>query len=398
MRSSAFVLAALLLGLGPAPSGPRLLPVADLHPDPTFRLADSVRAQLSQVAELALDPDGSLYLGDYRFPAVLHLEADGRLRRILGRGGSGPGEFSYIFQLGVTRDTLWASDPGLGRVTLFPRDGKGVRTIGYGFAYAGRPRDDVPQLRRGVVVTMLPSGDFIAGTEVKPAGNPEGEAIAYADLRVDRENVVRDTIAIISLANATLRFFYRDGATMLPQPFSDASYLAYASDGSMRARVDRPAAPRGAAEATFTVTAWRGAESRPLWRREVSYRPARITSARIAKALEPFAHPDPAAPPTPITADSIRAHLYLPPMLPPVSAQPVVGRDGHIWLQVQLADTPPDRAEWMLLSPNGYPIRRVTTDPRFRLLEADRSTLWGVIDDRDDVPQVVRYRVPPLAS
>ncbi|MBK7351675.1 MAG: hypothetical protein IPI92_17625 [Gemmatimonadetes bacterium] len=209
---------------------------------------------------------------------------------------------------------------------------------------------------------------------------------------------MRDTIAIISLANATLRFFYRDGATMLPQPFSDASYLAYASDGSMRARVDRPAAPRGAAEATFTVTAWRGAESRPLWRREVSYRPARITSARIAKALEPFAHPDPAAPPTPITADSIRAHLYLPPMLPPVSAQPVVGRDGHIWLQVQLADSPPDRAEWMLLSPNGYPIRRVTTDPRFRLLEADRSTLWGVIDDRDDVPQVVRYRVPPLAS
>ena len=76
----------------------------------------------------------------------------------------------------------------------------------------------------------------------------------------------------------------------------------------------------------------------------------------------------------------------------------MVGRDRHIWLQVQLADSPPDRAEWMLLSPNGYPIRRVTTDARFRLLEADRSTLWGVIDDRDDVPQVVRYRVPPLAS
>lgn len=398
MRISAFALAALLLGLAPGPSGQRPLPTADLDPDPGFRLADSVRAQLSQVAKLALDPDGSLYLADYRFPAVMHLEADGSLRRILGRGGSGPGEFSYIFQLGVTRDTIWASDPGLGRVTLFPRDGKGVRTIGYGFAAAGRPRDDVPQMRQGVVMTVLPSGDFIAGAEVKPAGNPEGVPVAFAALRLDRDNVVRDTLAIISLQNATLRFFYRDGATMLPQPFSDISYLAYASDGSLRVRVDRPAARRGVAEATFTVTAWRGAESRPLWRREIPYRPARITAARIDRALEPFAHRDPAAPPTPITADSIRAHLFLPAMLPPVTLQTVVGRDRHIWLQVQLADSPADRAEWMLLSPNGYPLRRVTTDPHFRLLEADRTTLWGVIDDRDDVPQVVRYRVPPLAS
>ena len=398
MRITALFAAGLLLGVVPAPAGPRTLPGTDLRPDPAFQLPDSVRAQLSQVAEIALDPDGSLYLADYRFPAVLHLEADGRLRRILGRAGSGPGEFSYIYQLGVTRDTLWASDPGLGRVTLFPRDGKGVRTIDYGFAYAGRPRDDVPQLRRGVVVAVLPSGDFIAGAEIKPAGNPEGEPIASAALRVDRDNVVRDTLAVVPLANATLRFFYREGATVLAQPFSDISYLAYASDGSLRVRVDRPAAPRGAREATFTVTAWQGAEARPLWRRQVSYRPARVTSARIARALEPFAHPDPAAPPTPITVDSIRAHLFLPPMLPPVTLQTVVGRDRHIWLQVQLADSPPDRAEWMLLSPNGYPIRRVTTDARFRLLEADRSTLWGVIDDRDDVPQVVRYRVPPLAS
>ena len=140
------------------------------------------------------------------------------------------------------------------------------------------------------------------------------------------------------------------------------------------------------------------ARSTPTQSRRYEGTPARITAARIDRALEPFAHRDPAAPPTPITADSIRAHLFLPAMLPPVTLQTVVGRDRHIWLQVQLADSPADRAEWMLLSPNGYPLRRVTTDPHFRLLEADRTTLWGVIDDRDDVPQVVRYRVPPLAS
>ncbi|MBK6423157.1 MAG: hypothetical protein IPF77_13280 [Gemmatimonadetes bacterium] len=398
MRSSAFVLAALLLGLAPAPSGPRLLPAADLRPDPTFRLPDSVRAQLSQVAELALDPDGSLYLADYRFPAVLHLEADGRLRRILGRAGSGPGEFSYIFQLGVTRDTLWASDPGLGRVTLFPRDGKGVRTIGYGFAYSGRPRDDVPQLRRGVVVAVLPSGDFIAGAEVKPAGNPEGEPIAYAALRVDRDNVVRDTIAVISPEK-------RDAPVLLPRRRHHAApalqrhlvpgvcqrRLAAGAGGPARGAARRGrghvhghrVAGRGVAPAVApggVVPA--GADHQRADREGVgAVRPS--GSGRAANAHHRRLHPR-----APLPAADAAA----------VTPQPVVGRDGHIWLQVQLADSPPDRAEWMLLSPNGYPIRRVTTDARFRLLEADRTTLWGVIDDRDDVPQVVRYRVPPLAS
>ncbi len=390
MRSHS-LLVLLLLAAAPADDAALLPPADGLDPDPSFTVADSVQAQLTFVSDLALDPDGSLYLLDPRFPAVLHLEADGTLRRILGRSGSGPGEFSRPFQVGVTRDSLWVVDTGLLRVTFFPRDGRGQSTHPFGRALAATVKDARPRQLSGMLMAALPDGGFLMENAETADGTPGGDLARLLVIRTDRDFVVRDTLTVLPFTHSSMRFVYRDGATQMRQPFTDDPTIGYASDGSLTVRVERPAASRGG-EARFTVQAWRDGRE-PLWTRQIRYRPARLTRAAVDSLAEALTAARPGVPRTPVTPDSIRRHLYRPAMLPPVE-RVVVGHDRSIWLQLHFADTPVGRAEWMLLSPNGYPLRRVTTDARFRPYEVERSSLWGVIMDPEDVPRVVRYRVP----
>lgn len=49
------------------------------------------------------------------------LGEDGRVLRTLGRQGAGPGDSRAAARLGFLGDTLWVSDGGLRRVTMFPR-------------------------------------------------------------------------------------------------------------------------------------------------------------------------------------------------------------------------------------------------------------------------------------
>lgn len=383
------LLAALLLVSGPA-AAPLSVPPAgrDLAPDPDFVLDDSVRAQLSVISDIALSPDGSLYLADRTFPAVLHLEPTGHLRRIIGRAGEGPGEFIYISQLGTIHDTLWAVDPGLGRVTLFGPGAREAATVTLGrpaALRAGVPEDR--RLRSGLAMAMLPDGGVIAEQPITPPGRPAAMPIALAVLRVDRDNAIRDTLTVLNADRQALRFIFREGILTAAQPLTDDPTAAYASDGGLVVRLDRRA---GAG--SFTLTAWRdGAEQ--AWTRSLSYRPAPVPAGLPDSLARMLVRRDPGAAPTPITADSIRRKLYVPPSMPPVEAI-VVGHDRSIWLRVHFADSPADRADWMLVDARGRPVRRVTTDPRFRVLEADRAHLWGTLLDLDDVPQVVRYTVP----
>lgn len=386
------LLALVLLAGVPHDDTPGLPPSQVVAPDPAFRLADSVRAQLTLISDLALDGDGSLYLADGTFPAVLHLEPNGELRRILGRAGDGPGEFVRVSQLGVVRDSLWVSDFGLLRVTLFPRDGRGQRTVNFGAPPRGTGA--AGPLSRGLVTAMLPDGQMLLETVETADGSRGGEPRRRLALGASRELAVRDTLLVLPIEHPSMRFFYRQDASYIPQPFSDDPLMAIASDGSLLVEVERPAA-RDRKEAAFTVRAWRDGRT-PAWSREITYRPAPLTDALVDSIMGLYDLPSGPGTRTPITGDSVRRRLYRPPVFPPVE-RVVVGRDRSVWLKVHFADSPKDRAEWLLLSPNGFPVRRVSTDPRFRPFEVTRATLWGAFIDPDDVPQVVRYRVPPAS-
>lgn len=354
-----------------------------LIPDSTFEIPDSVRAYLSQVSRLVIASDSSLYLTDWQLPAILHLEPSGKFRRVIGRQGQGPGEFSQIFTIGTVRDSLWAMDIRQVRVTLFPPRGDGVETVPFG-PNAARPGRPGTYSTQGAPTSLLADGNILL-----EEGPPDPRKPTHGLLlRVDREMRVLDTIAQLAGEHSAMPFQWADGQALIPQPFTDAPLYAASADGSMLVLVNRLAATR-TGDAEIVVVGLRNGKEQ-LFSRTISYRPQPLPQ-RAADSVIAFLAKGPGdGSPWPLTTDSVRRKLFKPPFLPPVTKLRVA-RDGTIWLKVQLADSPTDADDYMQLSPRGLPLRRVNTPKGFELLEADRKTVWGTVPDSLDLPQVQRY-------
>jgi hypothetical protein len=380
-------LAAALLGA----AAPADVIRRDLRPDPDFAVPESVLVQLSMVADIARAPDGSLFLADHRYPAVLQLEPSGALRRIIGRSGAGPGEFHAVMQVGIRGDSMWALDPGRVRVSLFPEGGRGVTTIPFGPLARELPASTRPVARVGMPLALLPEGGFLVEEVVVPRDNPGGGATHALLLRTSRQLEVEDTVARYSFLHRAMHFRFREGEAHLNQPFSDDPIPAFSADGRYFALVHRDAAGGNKAQ-TFTVSLMRNGRL-PVYTRRVGYLPRPLPERAVDSVIKMITEPvDPSWPRSPLTADSLRRKLFRPRYYPPVD-RVVVGRDGVVWLKLQVADGAPARGEWLALGPDGREVARVTTAAAFRLLEADRTTLWGVEGDPFDVPVLVRYTV-----
>lgn len=355
-----------------------------LAPDPTFHVPDSVRAYLSAVTRIVVAPDSSLYLSDMRIPAILHLEPSGDYRRVIGNAGGGPGEFYQVFMVGLYRDSLWAMDPAHVRVTLFPLNGSGQRTLPYG-PYAPKSTAPGAYSKRGRPASILPDGSFLLEEGTPDPTRPTNRLL----LRADRFMRVLDTITPLPASRSSMVFLHRDGAVHLTQPYSDDPLYGVAGDGSLVVLVTRPAAANEEG-AEFTVVGLQGGD-REVFRRTIQYQPRRLSQKAVEGVVKRLVgENEPGMPRSPVTTDSVWRRLYRPKFYPPIS-QVVVGRDGSTWLKVQFGDGPAKADEWMQLSARGLPLRRVTVPEGFRLLEADRRQVWGALLDSMDVPEVKRY-------
>jgi hypothetical protein len=393
------LLAALSLSLlGPVPaSGPSHLPSVVAQRDSSFVVADSVGALLSYVTSLAVDDEGILYLADYRLSAILKFDPTGGFLGTIGRSGSGPGEFYTVFLVGLHRDSLWAVDPGLVRLTLFPRRGPGATTVPVGSNAPFSPLATGPRVRSGMPMAVLADGTLLFQESVRDSSSPTGALAEFVLVRGTRSLEVLDTIVRYPMTHSGMDFVYRDGEAHLGQPFGDDPLYAVAHDGSILVVVDRPAPRRGSVPGVFRVTAWADGRVK-LFSREISYQPRRLPGRVVDSLVDRLVGSGGRdAPRSPITADSVHRHLYRPAYYPPVK-EVQVGHDGSIWLQVNFAESPDTRAEWLRLSRHGFEMERVVLPLHFRLLEEERRSLWGVEGDVDDVPLLRRYLLPRGAA
>lgn len=81
------------------------------------------------VRSIAADGDGNVYLAGYGAGGIYVFDATGKPLRVLGRAGSGPGEFKDRYSLAWTGDTLAVYDPQNGRVELVDRAGNWVASV-----------------------------------------------------------------------------------------------------------------------------------------------------------------------------------------------------------------------------------------------------------------------------
>ena len=78
-----------------------------------------------QLGSVAADANGNLYVIDRQFNHVLNINSEGRIIETVGRAGDGPGEYRYMTNMFVARDTLYVYDFNQARLTSYSRNQDG---------------------------------------------------------------------------------------------------------------------------------------------------------------------------------------------------------------------------------------------------------------------------------
>lgn len=141
-------------GSGPAVERWSLRRVATIDPDPSGMNA--------AIRSIAADGDGNVYLAGYGAGGIYVFDAAGKPLRVLGRAGSGPGEFKERYSLAWTGDTLAVYDPQNGRVELVGRTGNWVASVPSLRITGG---SDVRLYQSGSKAFFRPSYEKVAGDE-----------------------------------------------------------------------------------------------------------------------------------------------------------------------------------------------------------------------------------------
>ena len=272
MGSKAF--AALLIGIATsgcsrspvrAESAANLVEISRVEPfDSGFVLTDSMvleqrpDAPIVRVSGLARRGDGLLALADVSEGNVKLFAPDGRLRRIVGRKGQGPGEFVSPRHPAFGPDgRLMVVDAQLGRLSLFSADGDlegtvsleaGFPIMGFHLLPDGRYAVSAPSSSKGRVIHLVDTtghtvDGFISDQQTRPRIEPGLDEWKY--------------LAGLSLAG--------DGNRLaVVFTLSDSLWLVDATTGvSSAARIVvpgyvEPAPPKARIRSPKEISAWSG--------------------------------------------------------------------------------------------------------------------------------------------
>ncbi len=86
-------------------------------------------ARLGGPVDLAVDQSGLLYVLDYDAAQILIVSASGAAIRVIGRAGSGPGEFQRPGSFSLAHDSLRVVDQGNGRLQTLALPGPFTRSV-----------------------------------------------------------------------------------------------------------------------------------------------------------------------------------------------------------------------------------------------------------------------------
>jgi hypothetical protein len=342
-----------------------------------------------RIMDIATSQDGAVFALDLSNHAVAVLRPPAAAR-LIGREGSGPGEFRAPSSLGFLGDTLWVRDPRLMRLTFFDHDGQVLRTAKIGSEGEG-------PYRPTLAGALLPRGTAVVELEPSQAAlfrmGGGASVLATPILIVNRENEPLDTLAWVPVRDKAIAIRGTSYVQITtPQPFADGPTWGMSRHRGEVVIVNRES-PSSSADSTFTIR-WHDYLGRVLRERSYSYSPKPISS-QTTDSLFSF-HVDRLVASTSWldgrqrAYDAVRAALYIPDFYSPVR-QLVVGQDGTVWLQTlghwRTGTT------WIVLSELGDPIGSVEAPAGLRIMAASRDHFWGIQLGRLDVQLLAMYTI-----
>lgn len=331
-----------------------------------------------------LDAAGNLYIYQPAPALLLKLRAHYQTFQQIGRPGRGPGEYQFLSAIGVHDDALWTSDPVLRRVTLFDTTGAVVAT------YSLNTQPVANRFSRGSVAGWFADGAFLVRTEADASSVAGGLVGSVPLLKVGQDGVVLDTLARLNIEHGSSEVQVEPGGPTSygRQPFDDGTLWTLSADNRFLYLVDRKV-PTGDGDPGYGVTKL-DANGVPLWSKRFAYQPSKIAAAQIdsavarrARLMNLFRRHDPAR-----LNRAIRASLYIPASMPPVTA--IVAAGSGVWLRRPWIS---GDDQWTVIDGDGEVIGRVNAPHGIRILWTDGSAVWGTTEDSDGLPILSSFRV-----
>lgn len=350
---------------------------------------DDLDQALTAIARPVLGSSGELFVPQPGDANVRVYDSEGRLLRLIGQRGNGPGEFQQMSSVGFIGDTLYIAD--VGRVTLMSASGEyltseplsGPMWADGGVTYfPGAPQDYV----------RIRGGDALVKPGLMVRG-PLDAGLRLPVLRLGGGGGILDTIVWWAAPAGVSAQISRGGQTFsVSSPFPQGPFVEILPDGSGVVIVDWPAGTVGEeGSSTFAVLVI-DLNGDTLAAVRHPYVPLEMTSDVLASELArvsvfPRNHSD--APSVLEIERALRAARGIPSHRPPVSGL-AVGQDGTIWIRREASV---DSVRWDALGPNGQASGSILL-PKFQSVVAARNDVLITRHlDELDVPYLTRYVV-----
>lgn len=341
---------------------------------------DGQRYFFDQIVDLDVGSGGTVSVLLPAQQRVAMFDETGRFQRMIGRSGSGPGEFRFPITAGWLADTLWIWDGGLGRFSLWDEDGTFVRSI---------------NVVGNSAVALLRDGSALLARREIPQGGRLGPSMSRAApmhfVRWAPETRDQDTIASLLFREASLLIGVGSGGYHTRQPFASNPMFKASPSGAALFLIREAANADGMAVEIVKVNAAGDtvfARNHPFVPTLVPDHAIDSTVNALVDRLTRSAPPQIGRPS--ISASAIREDLEIPDHLPPVVSA-VVNGEGGIWLKYRT--TYKGRSVWHSFDSVGDYVGAIMAPPDSQIMRVYGDQVWGIETDELDVPSVVRYRV-----
>jgi hypothetical protein len=350
--------------------GQASIPTYDLREELRIASSEAVPGMLlTQVAGMTVLPDGRVVTVHSGEGVMRVFDPSGRLLKVVGRKGDGPGEFRLPLSVGYVGDTVWVRDITHRRYHRFNANFEPIGSV-----------------------TMIGNGGFYYGLTspttslLRPT---TGEATRFGIYDSDS---LRTPIAITFRA-AGHQFEIRDAARnpnglvtgtqlrTVSSPLTAATHLELAP-GGREAIVLESGELWGGKPGQFTIRRIETATGKVSAPIVVSLPPRKVTPAEADSLIKRSATRL-----APRAADQYEANAKVADVYPALLSF-MVGSDGTLWVTPYV-----DPLTRIVVNRTGTPVMRVRLPDGLYVMAASATHVWGRLLDADDVPIIVRYTI-----
>ena len=343
-----------------------------LHLQEEFRINNPSEAgATANIVGAAVDRDSSIYVMDAAVNQLLVFDSSGHFQHSIGGRGEDPGQFLLLGSTGIIGDTVWVSDPRQGRITLFTRAGKLIKTI-----------DNSEPLSLGgdgrySLLGILADGSRLIGTAstgaVKAGPQPD-RSIPF--LRVTPKGKI-DTLFHLPVPG-TFGVSTGPNTRFVLRPYDERPIIGVRHDGGAWVEVERAAGESGPAAASVTKYSL---EHGKEWNAQVSLNAVKIPGSVADSIVK-------ATPLADSVRSSFRTWLNIPKRMPLVTAA-MLSTDNTVWLREASRS---DSARWIRLDEKGNATGQLILPQNVLFLFAGRSRIW-MLRKEGTVSSIVKYRI-----